>query len=217
MLKYTLYFLHTSLICSHVPVNPTIAGWNSARYSASTPGVSRAGSQVMKMGKRGGRRDVEVELGEERSGEALTRSIIVAILSSSSGQISGQWEKPKYTYHTHQPNFLSLSQRFDHTHQTIPPLHIRVPEFLPPMIHKGKRPSNLRPSHPLRRLCDPQPIHAVFLIPQIKDTPRARRQKQHTCLPRERAAPISRALLLYSLISPLPRHVLASGNASAEW
>lgn len=66
--------------------------------------MSRAGSQVMKRGRSGGR---PVELGvvdvegsdgveeEERSGDALTRSIIVAILSSSSGQISGQCENPK--------------------------------------------------------------------------------------------------------------------------
>lgn len=66
--------------------------------------MSRAGSQVMKIGRRGGRAlgfeevvdVVEDEVvWEERSGEALTRSIIWAILSSSSGQISGQWEKPK--------------------------------------------------------------------------------------------------------------------------
>lgn len=46
--------------------------------------MSRAGSQVMKMGRRGGR---EVDV---RTGEAFTRSIIRAILSSSSGQMSGQ-------------------------------------------------------------------------------------------------------------------------------
>jgi hypothetical protein len=61
----------------------------------STPGVSRAGSQVMKSGRRGGR---EEELEVERRGEALTMSIIWAILSSSSGQMSGQCVKPKYTY-----------------------------------------------------------------------------------------------------------------------
>lgn len=58
----------------------------------------------MKIGRSGGRalgseevvEVVEDEVvWEERSGEALTRSIIWAILSSSSGQISGQWEKPK--------------------------------------------------------------------------------------------------------------------------
>lgn len=86
-------------------MRPTIAGWNSERYSARTAGVSRAGSQVMKMGRRGGRApevgeegvgEAEEEVwGEERRGEALTRSIIWAILSSSSGQMSGQWEKPK--------------------------------------------------------------------------------------------------------------------------
>jgi len=47
---------------------------------ARTAGVSRAGSHVMKIGRRGG-----VE-----EGEALTMSIIWAILSSSSGQMSGQ-------------------------------------------------------------------------------------------------------------------------------
>jgi hypothetical protein len=52
----------------------------------------------MKSGRRGGREEVVVE--EERRGEALTRSIICAILSSSSGQMSGQWLKPKYTYPT---------------------------------------------------------------------------------------------------------------------
>lgn len=50
--------------------------------------MSRAGSQVMKIGRRG------LEVGWV----LLTRSIIWAILSSSSGQMSGQWEKPKYTY-----------------------------------------------------------------------------------------------------------------------
>jgi hypothetical protein len=69
-----------SLISSHVPVRPMIAGWNSERYSERTPGVSRAGSQVMKMGRRGGSAEEEVDE-EERRGEALT---------SSSGQISGQ-------------------------------------------------------------------------------------------------------------------------------
>ena len=59
--------------------------------------MSRAGSQVMKSGRRGGREEVVVEA---RRGEALTRSIICAILSSSSGQMSGQWVKPKYTYST---------------------------------------------------------------------------------------------------------------------
>jgi hypothetical protein len=49
----------------------------------------------MKSGRSGGREDEDVE---ERRGEALTRSIICAILSSSSGQMSGQWVKPKYTY-----------------------------------------------------------------------------------------------------------------------
>lgn len=44
-------------------------GWNSARYVASTAGVSRAGSQVMKMGRRAGVEEVRV-------GELLMRSII---------------------------------------------------------------------------------------------------------------------------------------------
>lgn len=57
--------------------------------------MSRAGSQVIKSGRSGGRED---EGWEERRGEALTRSIICAIFSSSSGQMSGQWVKPKYTY-----------------------------------------------------------------------------------------------------------------------
>jgi len=57
--------------------------------------VARAGSQVMKRGRRGGREDDD---SGERRGEALTMSIIWAILSSSSGQMSGQWVKPKYTY-----------------------------------------------------------------------------------------------------------------------
>ena len=83
----------------------------------STDGVSRAGSHVMKRGRSGGR-DGEgegavggavagsresvgagvVELmiefeGEDGDGE--TRSIIRAILSSSSGQMSGQCVNPK--------------------------------------------------------------------------------------------------------------------------
>jgi len=85
--------LQISLIWSQVPVSPTMAGWNSERYSERTPGVSRAGSQVMKMGRSGGSCDRVEE--EERRGEALTRSIIWAILSSSSGQMSGQCENPK--------------------------------------------------------------------------------------------------------------------------
>lgn len=77
--------------------------------------MSRAGSQVMTRGRRGGRGDrVGVGGGEEvddddddgegaerAEGEVIdreegeTRSIISAILSSSSGQMSGQCEKPK--------------------------------------------------------------------------------------------------------------------------
>ena len=73
--------------------------------------MSRAGSQVMKIGRMGwdlGEVVVEGEMGgviEEDGGVcvvgaegascAFTRSIIWAILSSSSGQMSGQWEKPK--------------------------------------------------------------------------------------------------------------------------
>ena len=83
-----------------------------------TEGVSRAGSQVMKMGRRAASEaevmavglevvvfkgeeleEGEVELGfctgEEKAAEGETRSIMRAILSSSSGQISGQWVKPK--------------------------------------------------------------------------------------------------------------------------
>jgi hypothetical protein len=45
----------------------------------------------MKMGRRGGVEALRV-------GEVDTRSIIWAILSSSSGQMSGQWENPKYTW-----------------------------------------------------------------------------------------------------------------------
>ena len=75
--------------------------------------MSRAGSQVMNMGRMAGEvvdiggveaeedSDEEGEMladdDDEEEEEALTRSIIVAILSSSSGQMSGQWEKPKYT------------------------------------------------------------------------------------------------------------------------
>lgn len=58
-----------------------ISGWNSDRYSASTAGVSRAGSQVMKIG---------VREGWLAGVWARTKSIMVAILSSSSGQMSGQ-------------------------------------------------------------------------------------------------------------------------------
>ncbi len=81
--------------------------------------MSRAGSQVMKMGRRGGRGVEEVGWGggepggkvegmggegeeeravdgeEEGGGGGETRSIIRAILSSSSGQISGQCVNPK--------------------------------------------------------------------------------------------------------------------------
>ena len=35
---------------------------------------------------------------DEASGDSATRSIMTAILSSSSGQISGQCVNPKYTY-----------------------------------------------------------------------------------------------------------------------
>lgn len=53
----------------------------------------------MKSGRRPGRADVEEGDGgdEAGSGEGETRSIIRDILSSSSGQISGQCVKPKYT------------------------------------------------------------------------------------------------------------------------
>lgn len=72
----------------------------------------------MTMGRRGGRGDRGVWGGDDCGGEAVdddddddegdegggdamereegeTRSIMFAILSSSSGQMSGQWEKPK--------------------------------------------------------------------------------------------------------------------------
>lgn len=60
--------------------------------------MSRAGSQVMNMGRRAGRPGMEEE--EEDGGEAevvggLTKSIMADILSSSSGQMSGQCVKPK--------------------------------------------------------------------------------------------------------------------------
>ena len=60
--------------------------------------MSRAGSHVMKTGRRG---DLRADGSTKESVEMrfrvveATRSIIRAILSSSSGQISGQWEKPK--------------------------------------------------------------------------------------------------------------------------
>lgn len=74
--------------------------------------MSRAGSQVMKTGRRDGRvvdggdagvRDVgragdcggSVVDGDEAEGGLLTRSIMRAILSSSSGQMSGQCVNPK--------------------------------------------------------------------------------------------------------------------------
>ena len=80
-----------------------------------TAGVSRAGSQVIKMGRSWeedadagveGVVDVDVEelggpavgeeVGEESEVEVPeTRSIMRAILSSSSGQMSGQCVKPK--------------------------------------------------------------------------------------------------------------------------
>lgn len=76
-----------------------------------TAGVSRAGSQVMKMGISW-EADVDAgveawsaaeEIGEPAVGEVVvesdeepdTRSIMRAILSSSSGQMSGQCVKPK--------------------------------------------------------------------------------------------------------------------------
>lgn len=56
--------------------------------------MSRAGSQVMKIGRRAGRFWEGDDEGEgEEEGEAM--SIIRAILSSSSGQMSGQCVKPK--------------------------------------------------------------------------------------------------------------------------
>ena len=67
--------------------------------------MSRAGSQVMKTGSRigrpiGGDGDGAVGCagafaGDEAREGLETRSIIRAILSSSSGQISGQWVNPK--------------------------------------------------------------------------------------------------------------------------
>lgn len=79
-----------------------------------TGGVSRAGSQVMKSGRSGGRGETagesDVREGldgegeaveasdDEASGDSATRSIIAAILSNSSGQMSGQCVNPKYTY-----------------------------------------------------------------------------------------------------------------------
>ena len=84
----------------------------------STEGVSRAGSQVMKSERSGARsvgggdggevgggvmgpmEEVGAAVEEERTGlmgvvEGETRSIMRAILSSSSGQMSGQCVNPK--------------------------------------------------------------------------------------------------------------------------
>jgi len=60
--------------------------------------VSRAGSHVMNMGSRGALRvegSTKDMLPMRLCVVEATRSIICAILSSSSGQMSGQWEKPK--------------------------------------------------------------------------------------------------------------------------
>lgn len=67
--------------------------------------MSRAGSQVMKRGSKGAERweeeegpgpALKAEVETRKFGaEALTRSMIRASLSSSSGQMSGQWVKPK--------------------------------------------------------------------------------------------------------------------------
>ena len=59
--------------------------------------MSRAGSQVMKMGRRA---DDDEELGavkdeDEDASGGLTMSRTWESLSSSSGQMSGQWVKPK--------------------------------------------------------------------------------------------------------------------------
>ena len=85
--------------------------------------MSRAGSQVMKSGRSGARsigggdgeevgggvmgpmEGVGAAVEEGRTGlvgvvdeaDGETRSIMRAILSSSSGQMSGQWVNPKYT------------------------------------------------------------------------------------------------------------------------
>lgn len=60
--------------------------------------MSRAGSQVMKMGRRGAgglvEEKEEVEM-EWRRVVEVTRVRIWESLSSSSGQMSGQWVKPK--------------------------------------------------------------------------------------------------------------------------
>src|SRR5690242_9050103 len=61
------------------------SGWNSARYSFSTAGLSRAGSHVIMIGS------------STSPHFSRTLSYIKAILSSSSGQMSGQCVKPKYT------------------------------------------------------------------------------------------------------------------------
>ena len=63
-----------------------MSGWNSLRYSLTTAGVSRAGSQVINTGR--------ITFPQR----CLTRSIMTAILSNSSGHMSGQCVKPKYTY-----------------------------------------------------------------------------------------------------------------------
>lgn len=101
-------------------MRPMSAGWNSERYDLRMEGVSRAGSQVMKIGRIGVDFEVEAEDGEaeaareidgkveveaegsidevkdrEPARRALRRSSMAAILSSSSGQISGQCVKPK--------------------------------------------------------------------------------------------------------------------------
>ena len=58
--------------------------------------MSRAGSQVMNMGRRVRALERESEDEDEEGGKvAETRSIMEDILSSSSGQMSGQWVKPK--------------------------------------------------------------------------------------------------------------------------
>lgn len=60
--------------------------------------MSRAGSQVMNRGRRvrALERGSDDDDEEKEGGKvAETRSIIEDILSSSSGQMSGQWVKPK--------------------------------------------------------------------------------------------------------------------------
>ena len=112
------------------------------------------------------------------------QSIMRAILSSSSGQISGQCVNPKYTCirnisifcrspHRKEIALLFVSSAYQHI--LSPP--ILILPLLAIMVQQIQWTSNLRLSHALGHLRYPLPFHLSPLIAKVKRQPNASREK----------------------------------------